>query len=549
MRAAIFAIAWCMVASFAFAGTARAVDSARVGQVGVNVNQLACVCTAYQFFEEVGAPNSYRFPFSGIVTQYSLRVGVNPTTPETVQLRSFRQGSGNNATVISQGGIRSIPNASAGQIETFFDRVPVSANDILGGKWPTTANVNFTSFRFQVTNPGDQVSDLSAATTVNPGEEHTYPTSVSPQRINMQALVEPDADGDQYGDESQDFCSADVGKHFAPCSGTLRGSGIRVTDPVDFGIPGLPRILLQRDLDGASTAAPFDGVIVRWRVRAASSFTSKLAVVRFESSSGAGDQYRVKRYGEPVALTYSAARRNKVETFPARVPIFAGEYIGVLQGGLLSAVGTGAQTAEVHMDAQPPGVIAHQPDPPTNTEIAYSADIEPDADRDGYGDITQDSCPTDGAVQLACTLPAPNAAPAITGLKFKHSKFRVKKKGAVLKTSKSSAGTSFALTLSQAANVQFQIANKLKGKRSGSKCVKRTTKNIKKKNCTYLRNVFAFKRALSAGRSSLAFSGRYQRAKKNVALKPGSYRLTAIPSNAIGGVGKMSSTDVRVVKQ
>jgi hypothetical protein len=330
----------------------------------------------------------------------------------------------------------------------------------------------------------------------------------------------------------------------------LRGSDIRVTDPVEIPNPGLPRILLQRDLDGASTAAPFDGVIVRWRVRAASSFTSKLAVVRFERSTGGGDQYTVMRYGDPVALTYSAARRNKVETFPARVPIISGEYIGVVQAGLLSKVGTGSGTNEVHMDVQPPGVIAHQPDPPTNTEIAYSADIEPDADRDGYGDVTQDSCPTDGTVHLACTLPVPNAAaPAIAGLKFKHSKFRVKKTGAVIKTSKSSAGTSIALTLSQAAEVRFELASKLKGKRSGSKCVKRTAKNSKKKNCTYFRNVFAFKRALTAGPSSLAFSGRYQRGKKNVALKPGSFRLTAIPSNASGGVGKVSTADVRVVKK
>ena len=42
-------------------------------------------------------------------------------------------------------------------------------------------------------------------------------------------------------------------------------------------------------------------------------------------------------------------------------------------------------------------------------ELLYNADIEPDADGDGYGDISQDACPTDGS-SAGWRLPALAAA-------------------------------------------------------------------------------------------------------------------------------------------
>jgi hypothetical protein len=35
-------------------------------------------------------------------------------------------------------------------------------------------------------------------------------------------------------------------------------------------------------------------------------------------------------------------------------------------------------------------------------EVAYNADVEPDADQDGYGDETQDLCPTSATTALPC---------------------------------------------------------------------------------------------------------------------------------------------------
>ena len=44
---------------------------------------------------------------------------------------------------------------------------------------------------------------------------------------------------------------------------------------------------------------------------------------------------------------------------------------------------------------------------PVAGELFYDADIEPDADHDGFGDVSQDSCPADGSTQGACAQPPP----------------------------------------------------------------------------------------------------------------------------------------------
>ena len=47
----------------------------------------------------------------------------------------------------------------------------------------------------------------------------------------------------------------------------------------------------------------------------------------------------------------------------------------------------------------------------TSGELLVNADIEPDADHDGYGNETQDRCPTDATAQGTCPPPPPDADP------------------------------------------------------------------------------------------------------------------------------------------
>jgi hypothetical protein len=90
-------------------------------------------------------------------------------------------------------------------------------------------------------------------------------------------------------------------------------------------------------------------------------------------------------------------------TFSARVPVKAGDIIGLddQTGAQLFASGTGVTTAAYYF--QPfLGAFAHAPTKRANRELLVNADVEADVDGDGYGDETQDLCPSDATRHTAC---------------------------------------------------------------------------------------------------------------------------------------------------
>jgi hypothetical protein len=148
-------------------------------------------------------------------------------------------------------------------------------------------------------------------------------------------------------------------------------------------------------------------VVVRWRVNdATGSFAMRvLRAVAFNYTFISTRAVRT-----PASIG--------VESFPTRQPIEAGDYVGLEAGpqsGVgLSNAGTAGDTA-AGWQATPDGHIAAPVAVAGGITFAYNADVEPDADHDGYGDETQDKCPTDASTQDVCPPPpppAPSPAPA-----------------------------------------------------------------------------------------------------------------------------------------
>jgi uncharacterized repeat protein (TIGR01451 family) len=144
---------------------------------------------------------------------------------------------------------------------------------------------------------------------------------------------------------------------------------------------------------GAPVAvAPFDGVVVGWRVKSASPANAvKLRVVR-PSGTGA---YVSAGAGDPQALSIGT------NAFPARVPVKAGDVIG-MDDSSSAKVFASVPTAAAFYFQPFLGSTAQTPQKQTSRELLLSADIERDADGDGYGDETQDLCPTDETRHTAC---------------------------------------------------------------------------------------------------------------------------------------------------
>jgi len=123
----------------------------------------------------------------------------------TVALQVFRQ-SGADHTLIAED-----QRTVGGNLTEFEVRIPVSGADQIGLKVPGVAMVP--GCVFQTANAGDIIGVVA-----NGPVGTTVPLSGSDgYRFNVSADVEPDADNDDYGDETQDLCPADVSTQ-ADCS-------------------------------------------------------------------------------------------------------------------------------------------------------------------------------------------------------------------------------------------------------------------------------------------------------------------------------------------
>lgn len=238
----------------------------------------------------------------------------------------------------------------------------------------------------------------------------------------------------------------------------------------------------QQTLPGVTLAAPRNGVIVRWSVRNGPSPrpSARLRVL----GPALGGAFAGLRSGPVRGLS----RNNTVQSFATRLPIAAGQRIG------LDITGSRARIRR-------PGGVAILFNPPLadgetrartrvlgGARLQLNAEIEGDIDGDGYGDETQDRCPTDGARQGGC------GEPTLQSFRISPRRFR------------RSALVSY--VLNQPANVRLTVRQARGAKRFRGSLTRRSTPGA---NRLRVRRRFAGRR-----------------------LSRGLYRLTATATNAGG---------------
>jgi hypothetical protein len=199
---------------------------------------------------------------------------------------------------------------------------------------------------------------------------------------------------------------------------------------VSCGTPNIDYIQSTGPTGGPSFAAPSGGVITSWSHQAPGAADQlRLKVAR----AAGGDNFTI--VGQSALETMTPSTLN---TFGTRIPVQAGDVIGFFHGsGGLCA--TGAPGGIVHFsggDTQPGTTAPFTPSPGFKLDV--SAQLEPDADNDGFGDETQDQCP--GVPQFQ-TLPCDRAAPETTITKG--PKARTEKPKAKFKFQSSEANSSF----------------------------------------------------------------------------------------------------------
>jgi hypothetical protein len=483
------------------------------------------------------AGSPYTIPYDGVIVSSGTYVGNSVEAGDTVQVQTVHKTGATNGTVVSEGAAHGLLSLPPGAVSRFLDRVPAHVGDVLAARFHDSAFIEATPFFFKTAAAGDEVreSEPMAAGGVLSGG-----SSVAERRVNLEAVLEPDEDQDGYGDASQDLCPGSPTIATAACSGSLFGSdlqGGRSTQPLACTSSCL---YVQTSMGGVSTATATSGVIVRWRVLNGSSGPYRINVLTDNpgGSGGAFRAYHVLAIGETVNV---AAPLNpvfsKISSYPTRLPIPAGGYVGLtVPGGTVPAFQSnpGGQAKYTRTEAPFPGITGIVGETHNGT-ILYDADIEPDVDGDGYGDVTQDSCPSSAAVHegpcpappppatgsggevgtggngQAGTASAPKSPPAIRSMTIKPKRFHAKPTGKVPEGE--SWGTKVTVSVSAPAAVTFAIEAR-HGRRF------QVITHLTAKSAT--------------GLTTIPFSGQYRHGGKLVDLRPGAYRLSAAAKNVSG---------------
>jgi hypothetical protein len=222
------------------------------------------------------------------------------------------------------------------------------------------------------------------------------------------------------------------------------------TVPYDYG--GVSYTLSQNALPGRPVSSPINGVVVRWRVRSSSGLLTfrvlRPAGVSTATGAGSSSQVSVASMG--------------VETFATRLPIQAGDRIGVDLSSPGSSVG--ARTpAMAFIDNWAPSLADGETRGVSGGsagEILLNADLEPDGDGDGFGDETQDGCVGQAGPDGGCPLPPDTSAPDTTITK--RPKDKSKHKQATFEFSSSEPGSSFECKLDNGAFAPCSSPDELK---------------------------------------------------------------------------------------
>jgi hypothetical protein len=178
---------------------------------------------------------------------------------------------------------------------------------------------------------------------------------------------------------------------------TTVGADLNLMHGSGFGCPNVaPRCTFATTAVAGQYVSPIDGVVVRWRLKE-------------DSTAGKSVNLRVLRPGAMPGTFFGAGRSNAevtdaegvffggapFQTFATRLPIRAGDRLG-MDGPFaeMNAYSDDLSFAEIASGWEPElpeGEPASFSDVErANTLLLINADVEPDADCDGFGDETQD---------------------------------------------------------------------------------------------------------------------------------------------------------------
>ena len=218
------------------------------------------------------------------------------------------------------------------------------------------------------------------------------------------------------------------------------------------------------------------GVITSWQTKdLQSSPDAGVTLKTLVPEPGGADPpaYRVRssdvpRKTQAGTVTYP----NAASPTPVRMPVAAGERLGFyLSPGYVYqcyyAPGVGD---EIRWGPSPDAAAGElfTTSGATPGRLNVAAVVEPDVDKDGFGDESQDSGPGSAGPAGGCPLPPPPdiTKPSVLSLRFATPTFRAAARGAAV--ARAPVGSRVRYGLSESATIRFTIERRTAGYRSGA---------------------------------------------------------------------------------
>jgi hypothetical protein len=264
--------------------------------------------------------------------------------------------------------------------------------------------------------------------------------------------------------------------------------------------------------DPVDQGAPTSGVITKFRIKAVGDggpATATFRLANITPAAGGGDAIATSAGTGPTITVPADTGDAPILQVGARLPVTQGQHIAVDGSANLEAlhISDGNKWTYIY---GPPLVDGQGGRDSTKVteELLVQADIEPDADHDGFGDETQDQCPTQATTQGPCD----TTAPSVSGLRVNTKTLKV------------------SYTLSEGSTASLALTKATTGRKVNGKCVRTTKRNHKRRHCT---RFVAVGRTITApgaaGANSLTLPKVHGRK-----LGPGRYRLTLTVTDAAG---------------
>lgn len=270
---------------------------------------------------------------------------------------------------------------------------------------------------------------------------------------------------------------------------------------------GVACTFVNTALGAAGPRQATDGVITSWRIQSGSvGAPVRLRVLRPEG---------VGTFRSVAAGGLDTTGVGPLTEFPARLPIAAGDTIGVdnnTSALIFAQVGGGTMIFNPGLSDGATAIPAFTA-PSLLTILLANATVEADADRDGFGDETQDQCPADRSRQA--TPCAPEFGVGVLTL----SPGKVRLPIGATKT------VAAKFTLSRPATVTLTVEVRKPGRLVGDGCIAAELAPAAPR-CTQTIIVRKVTRSFEAGARSIAFRPR--------GLPRGAHRVRIDAADAIG---------------